>query len=325
MTLKIPSGSAIRYIILLAASVGFLSASIFLVPDLPFMALSEGNPEGLLPLLTESALPLIISACAMAVVLSIGAIDFSMGAVSAMAAAVFVHVIPFFPMLAAPVALLFALSAGLINGLLAHRLKEGKWVGTLFLMVGGRGLALSIAGSEVAVISDVWSLSGGRYWLIEWVPTAVLLFYLALYLFFFRQSRLGSLYCNTGRESSAMRHTGFHVSWIQASAFLISAFSAGVAGIVFALNSGIADSLHTGRFLAFDSLLAALVGGAGLRGGRLYPFSVALAAFLLSLVESYFRLRLYTEGFILLFKVGVVLLLFLIFYLMRRRGADGRG
>jgi ribose/xylose/arabinose/galactoside ABC-type transport system permease subunit len=146
-------------------------------------------------------------------------------------------------------------------------------VATLILMVSGRGLAQLITeGQIITVNSSPFKLIGAGYWLT--VPFSIILSLalVAVVALLVRRSALGLLIEAVGGNAEASRLAGVRSRRIIWTVYILSGVCAGVAGLMIASNTAGADGNHAGLWIELDAILAVVIGGTLLSGGR---FSIA--------------------------------------------------
>ena len=73
--------------------------------------------------------------------------------------------------------------------------------------------------------------------------------------------------------------------------YAFSGFCAGLAGLVAASNIKCADSNHAGLFLELDAILAVVVGGTSLVGGRFYLVGSIVGALFIQMLTTTMYMR----------------------------------
>jgi simple sugar transport system permease protein len=204
-------------------------------------------------------------------------IDLSVGSVMAIAGAVMAsgvaHGLPWTAALA--LALAAGLACGLWNGLLVAVMGIQPIVATLVLMVAGRGIAQLITAGQILTFDEphlMW-LGGGA---IAGLPVAVVVAFAAaaLTLLVVRRSALGLFIEAVGVNPTASRLAGVANRSVLIAVYLASGVLAAIAGVLAAVDIRAADANNAGLFLELDAILAVVLGGGSLYGGR---FSIALA------------------------------------------------
>lgn len=176
-------------------------------------------------------------------------------------------------MVAVVVALLVSLLLGVWNGFLVSALGIQPIIATLVLMLAGRGVALLITEGFITTVNSTP---------FEYISTGYLL--LLPFAFFIwvaavaavavteRRTALGVLTEAVGINPEASRLAGVRSRGIIWSAYAASAVLSGIAGIIYASNIKAADANAAGQFIELYAILAVVLGGTSLMGGK---FSIA--------------------------------------------------
>lgn len=207
-----------------------------------------------------------------------GGIDISVGAVvaisGAVAAALFAESeTPSIGLLAAIViSLLVSMLFGAWNGLLVAKIGVQPVVATLILMVAGRGIAQLITDGQILYIKYPAFFFLGSSGYILGLPFSI---YIASFVFiitmlFLKKTALGLFIESTGCNSVSSQIAGINVNKIKFLTYVFSGFCAGIAGLLIASNVKSADANNAGLFMELDAILAVVIGGTSLKGGRFY-------------------------------------------------------
>lgn len=226
-----------------------------------------GSPIDIL----NRAAPVALLAIGMTLVIATGGIDLSVGAVMAIAGATTAAMtVAGFSL---PIVLLSALGtgilAGLWNGILVAILKIQPFVATLILMVAGRGVAQLITAGQIVTFNSPdlsWFGSGSLLFL----PTPVIIAVLTLLLFWLltRKTALGMFIEVVGINIRAAKNAGVNTRIIVMLTYVLSGLCAAIAGIIVAADIRGADANNAGLWLELDAILAVVIGGGSLMGGR---------------------------------------------------------
>lgn len=226
-----------------------------------------GSPIDIL----NRAAPVALLAIGMTLVIATGGIDLSVGAVMAIAGATTAAMtVAGFSL---PIVLLSALGtgilAGLWNGILVAILKIQPFVATLILMVAGRGVAQLITSGQIVTFNSPdlsWFGSGSLLFL----PTPVIIAVLTLLLFWLltRKTALGMFIEAVGINIRAAKNAGVNTRIIVMLTYVLSGLCAAIAGIIVAADIRGADANNAGLWLELDAILAVVIGGGSLMGGR---------------------------------------------------------
>ena len=247
-----------------------------IAPSFFAIRIVEGRAFGNLIDILYRAVPTGIVALGMAVVIGTKGIDLSVGAIISICGAMIAwrihagdpHI----------VILLLALATGLLcglwNGFLVAILDIQPIIATLILMVSGRGIGLMInllyGGTDPSFESALLQgLSVGHIWL---VPTRLVLaagIFLGLWLLM-RKTALGMFTEAVGGNAAAADLAGINSRLIKYSAYLISGFCAAAAGVILTADTHTSDPVSVGMYIELDAILAVVIGGGSLNGGRIY-------------------------------------------------------
>jgi galactofuranose transport system permease protein len=271
---------------LILAADGLISPGFFTI------RIVEGRLFGNLIDILYRAMPTAVVALGMAVVIGTKGIDLSVGSVIAIVGAVITWRIhagdPHF------VVLLFALGVGVLcglwNGFLVAMLDIQPIIATLILMVSGRGIGLMInllyGGTNPSFTSPLLQgLSVGHVGLI---PTRLILgaaIFGALWLLLCRTA-LGLFLESVGGNSAAADLAGINARLIKYAAYLISGLCAAWAGVILAADTHTSDPVSIGLYIELDAILAVVIGGGSLSGGRIYLGMTLLGALVIQTLTT---------------------------------------
>ncbi|ABU75538.1 hypothetical protein ESA_00237 [Cronobacter sakazakii ATCC BAA-894] len=232
-----------------------------------------GSPIDIL----NRAAPVALLAIGMTLVIATGGIDLSVGAVMAIAGATAATLTVGGHSLAVVIlaSLGVGVLAGLWNGILVAVLKIQPFVATLILMVAGRGVAQLITSGQIVTFNSpslAWLGSGSLFFF----PTPVIIAILTLLAFwlFTRKTALGMFIEAVGINIRAAKNAGVSTRLIVMLTYMLSGLCAAIAGIIVAADIRGADANNAGLWLELDAILAVVIGGASLMGGR---FNLALS------------------------------------------------
>jgi simple sugar transport system permease protein len=176
-------------------------------------------------------------------------------------------------LVAIAVAILVSLLLGSWNGLLIAGLGIQPIIATLVLMLAGRGVALLITGGFITTVNSApFEYIATGYLFV--LPFAFLISVTAIVLIslFERRTALGMLTEAVGINPEASRLAGVRSRGIIFSAYVLSGLMAGIAGIIYSSNIRAADANAAGLFIELYAILAVVLGGTSLQGGK---FSIA--------------------------------------------------
>ena len=254
---------------------------------------STGGLAGpLITVISESARYLMI-ACGMTLVISTAGIDLSVGSVMAVAGAVAMQLLVdgtnvFVAIL---IALVFGAILGSINGALVSLVGLQPFITTLIMMLAGRGMAKVITSGQNADASAVagaeplaWIGSGSILGLPANFVIAIVLVVLVGVLV--RKTALGMMIESVGINPEASRMSGIKPKQILFIVYVISGLLAAIAGL-FATSSVMrVDVTATGQDLEMYAILAVVIGGTSLLGGKFSLVGSSLGAVIIALIRK---------------------------------------
>ncbi|MCC5974647.1 MAG: ABC transporter permease [Rubellimicrobium sp.] len=262
--------------------------------------------------------PLIVGACAGFALLA-GVVDLSIGSMVGFASALFAIQIAggMDPWIAAPLTLLACVAMGAINALAIVHFGADAIAATLGMLTALRGMTwviTGIGGASGAIFAFHPGLFGMANSRVLGLPV---LFLLAIVLSLIAagvvtKTRLGRHVQAVGGDDKAAARAGIPVARVRTFALLLSAFGAGVAGIVFVAQLGSA-ARATGFGLEFQVYAALMIGGYSiLRGGVGNPVGGMLGLLVVAGVSNIIELKAispyYTNIIVGALLLGAVLL-----------------
>jgi ribose/xylose/arabinose/galactoside ABC-type transport system permease subunit len=237
----------------------------------------------------HGAVPMLILASGLALVVMTGNIDISVGSLTFVTAALgsvlmVRHGVP--PAIAIPVIIAAGASCGALNGFIVSILKVNSFIATLGTLFALRGIALLLTRARVISMPEV--LRGLGHTRIGPVFADILIALGFVFFVYFLHARtsFGRHLVATGGEAEVAKRMGVRVLRVTFLAFLLSGLFASIGGIFSILQLG-AVTLHMGRGLEFTAIAAIVIGGISLFGGRgsIIP-GVLLGVITLAIIEN---------------------------------------
>lgn len=256
-------------------------------PQFFHLEVRDGRLYGTLVDVLKRAAPVGLLAIGMSLVIATRGIDLSVGAVMAIAGAVCATLISSgveSTVVIVAAGLTVGLAAGLVNGGMIGWLGLQPIVATLVLMVAGRGIAQLISGGRIVTFQhEGFAWLGVGSWLGLPVPVIlVALVALAMYLLT-RRTALGLFIEAVGCNPTASQYLGIHVPSVKMMAYVSAGLCSALAGIIATADIQGADANNIGLWLELDAILAVVLGGASLAGGR---FSIGLSLVGVLIIQS---------------------------------------
>jgi ribose transport system permease protein len=190
------------------------------------------------------------------------------------------------------VALLAAVVVGVLQGLLITRLKLQPFIVTLGGMLLLRGVSQTIVDGGVISMGDSPLLnlaSGGllhigRDPLIGW-PLVIFGAVAAVGAYVLHYTVLGRYIYAIGGNREAARYSGINVNRVELLTYVISAGTAGIAGVCYAAYIG-QMSQQVGVAYELYAIAAAVLGGCSLRGGEGTIFGILIGASMMRVIDN---------------------------------------
>ena len=256
------------------------------------------NPSFLAPVNLQNLARLIgiygIFSIGLGIVIITGGIDLSVGSVFALLG-VLLSIFLVEWHLPAAVAVLAVVGIttmlGLINGFLITKVKIQPFIVTLCGLLFYRGLARFIAGDETkgfGAAQGFETLQSMATGTLVGIPTpfVILIAVAALMWVVLHRSVYGRYLFAVGRNEIAARYSGINSDRIIASAYVVSGFLAGIAGVLLAFyTNSISPSSH-GNFYELYGIAAAVLGGCSLRGGEGSIIGILIGTALLQILQN---------------------------------------
>lgn len=256
--------------------------------------------------------PVAILAIGMTAVIATKGVDLSVGAVMAISGAIAaVLVINGQPaILAVALAIAVGLACGVWNGLLVTFLQIQPIIATLILMVAGRGLAQLVTEGSIVTFSDPVLIFIGTGSILGLpTPVVIMLALLGIATLAVRRTALGLLIEAVGVNRSAARFAGISARSLLLLVYGFSGFCAAIAGLIAAGDIRGADANNAGLWLELDAILAVVIGGTSLMGGRFsIPMSV-LGAMIIQAMNTGILISGFSPEFNLVVKSAVIILI----------------
>jgi simple sugar transport system permease protein len=296
----------------LAALAIILVFDAIFVPSFFRIGVQDGHLYGNLIDVVNNGAPLMLVAIGMTMVIATGGVDLSVGAVIAISAAMGAVLIN--PALGdrlitndiltknatnTPLGIIIIANllagtlCGLWNGLLVSRARIQPMVATLILMVAGRGIAQLITNGQIMTIYYTpyfWFGNGFILGLPVSVYIVALVFIVASLIV--RRTPIGLFVESVGINPKATFYAGISEKNIKLLAYAFCGFCSAIAGLILSSYVHSADGNNNGLNYELDAILAVVMGGTLMSGGRFSLFGSIIGA----LVIWTFTLSMYALG-----------------------------
>jgi len=256
---------------------------------------NNGNLVGNVIDILRQAAPIMMIAIGMSLVIATAGIDLSVGSMMAVAGAVSMEFLSGpgatgtagAAFTAVGLSLLVTAALGVVNGVLVAYVGLQPFIATLVLMLAGRGIAKVITGGQNTAASNEsyrWIANG-------YVLGIPVVFILALAIviavaWVVRRSALGLMIEAIGINPKASRMAGIKPKGLLLTAYILSGVLAGVAGVMSVGSVMTVDISRTGYQLELDAILAVVIGGASLMGGKFSLSGAFVGALLIATLDK---------------------------------------
>lgn len=247
----------------------------------------------LINILIQSA-ALSLASIGMTFIILTGGIDLSVGATVALSGCIAALVMQQLGsnglgrgLLGVVVAILVAVTIGLINGIMIGFLKASPFIVTIAVMSISRGLTLTLSDASRVLVENSFfnSISSAR--IFNKLPI-ILLFVVLMYvcmIFILRKTLFGRKTYAIGDNPIASKAAGVNVSLQTCMVYVFSGIFIGLAAIII---TGRASSAQpwAGVGMEFDVITAVVLGGTSLMGGRGNLGGTVLGVALISIIST---------------------------------------
>ncbi|MFN2135589.1 MAG: ABC transporter permease [Candidatus Promineifilaceae bacterium] len=280
--------------------------NLFFTPGFYDIEVKDGHLSGFLIDILNRGSMLMLMAIGMTMVIATGGVDLSVGAVVAISAATATVLIN--PALANQLisseeliqdvtrtplwlcivaALAVSTLCGLWNGLLVSRARIQPMVATLVLMVAGRGIAQLITnGQIITVYYSPYFFIGNGYLL--GIPFSLFITAIVLVLVWLlaRGTAFGLFVESVGINARSSFFSGINEQNVKLIVYTICGFCAGVAGLIYSSNVKSADANNAGWGAELDAILAVVIGGTLMTGGRFSLLASVIGALVIQSIST---------------------------------------
>jgi simple sugar transport system permease protein len=279
------------------------------IPNFFSIQIRDGDLYGRVIDIMRKASTVMVLALGMTLVIATGGIDLSVGAVMAIAASVAAIMMnPVIIGLELPpdlmkfmndpnftysplweviiVTLFVAIICGVWNGVLVAHMKIQPMVGTLILCIAGRGIAQLITnGVRIQIFYKPYAFIG-QGWVI--LPFSL---YLAIILFVLiwmltRKTAIGMFIESVGINPKASFYSGINEKNIKMLVYIICGLCAGIAGLIASSNIKTSDANNIGLMIELDAILAVVIGGTSMSGGRFSLLASMIGALVIQAITT---------------------------------------
>ncbi|GIN71391.1 sugar ABC transporter permease [Bacillus sp. J14TS2] len=256
----------------LAALLLLLLLNLIIEPRFFTIQIKNGHLFGSLIDILNRVMPLMIISIGMTLVIAKEGIDISVGSVLAISGALAAALLENHSVwLAIGAALFIGLVCGLWNGILVSVFEIQPMIATLILLVVGRGIAQLITGGQILTINnEIYSYIGtGFLWGLPFsIYIGVVIFLIMMFLK--KRTAMGLFLESIGNNMVASKFAGIQPKRIILLVYTLCGLCAAIAGIIVSANVSSADANNAGLWIELDAILAVVIGGTSMRGGRYF-------------------------------------------------------
>ena len=274
---------------------------LIVIPGFFKLEMKEGHLYGSFIDVLRNSVPIIILSLGMTLVIATGGIDISVGAIMAIACSTACILMnpsiigvslsqdisklvsdptysyaPLWIVILVP--LVVASICGLWNGLLVTYGKIQPMVATLILMIAGRGIAQLITNAiKIIIFNDTYAYIGNG-WILLPFSLYIAAFIFALAWLITRKTSIGLFIESVGANSRSSFFAGINEKRVKLFAYIFCGFCAGVAALIVSSSIRTSDANQIGLYLELDAILAVIIGGTQMSGGRFSFLSSVIGA-----------------------------------------------
>lgn len=223
----------------------------------------------------------------MTVVIAVRGIDLSVGSMQALTCCLAAVAVNAFGMVGGiVVGLGVGAVLGLVNGLVVTRLGVPGFITTLSTLSVYRGFALIVtAGAPIIIASTAFKAVATQSVIGIPVPLVVAVVIGVGFWVLLERMRFGKYVVAVGDNPEAAVETGINTKRIIMQAYFLSGLCAGTGGVLLASQLGVVNaSVSSG--LELQAIAIVVLGGTSMAGGRPRLVGTAIAALLLSMINS---------------------------------------
>ncbi len=213
--------------------------------------------------------------------------------------------------LAAVLAILCSVAAGVVNAFVVTRLKVNSFIATLATgtMIGGVSLKIAEGGTVIGANPHFSSLGLAH---LAGIPIDIIVLVVAFIAggIILARTTFGQHVYAVGGNLEASRLAGIPVDRTQSATFLISGLLTGIAGVIAASKVGVGQA-DAGTTLTLDAIAVVVVGGVSILGGQGAMWRVAIGLLILATLNNLFaslawstQLQEVTKGVVIIIALG---------------------
>ena len=293
----------------LLALVIILLLDAMFIPGFFSVQVRDGDLYGRVIDIARNASTVMVLAIGMTLVIATGGIDLSVGAVMAIAASVAAIMMnPVIVGLELPpdlmkfindpnftysplwevilVTLFVAIICGVWNGVLVAYMRIQAMVATLILMIAGRGIAqLLTNGVRIQIFYQPYAFIG-QGWVLFPFSLYIVVFLFIITWLLTRRTAIGMFIESVGINAKASFYSGINEKRIKMLVYTFCGLCAGIAGLIASSNIKTSDANNIGYTIELDAILAVVIGGTSMAGGRFSLLASLIGALVIQAITT---------------------------------------
>jgi ribose transport system permease protein len=243
--------------------------------------------SGGVTIVASSTAPILLVALGQAMVLNIGSIDLSNASITVLGAILLAMTLSSIGTVAPLIVLVAVTLFGALNGLIVAYTQVPSFALTLGTFGIFQSAALVVSNATTVYVSENGDMIAALYQSgIAGLPMTFIIGVVVAVLAwaFLRFTRAGLAMTAIGKNESGAIFSGIRTRVLKVTAFALSGFMAGIAGITIIAQAGSASPMGLGSDLLLPGIAAAIVGGTSISGGVTNPINVVFGSLTVALV-----------------------------------------
>jgi simple sugar transport system permease protein len=269
--------------------------NLLFTPNFFRIEIKDGHLYGNVIDIIKNAAPFMLLALGMTLVIATKGIDISVGSIVAISAGVSAMLlggdlggVPKYPIwFAMAMAVLVSTIAGMWNGILVSRIGMQPIIATLILSVAGRGIAMVTTNAMIVwLYIKPFAIWGQGY--LFGLPVSI---YVVAGMFILaglitRRTAIGLFIEAVGINPTAARFAGINARNILFWVYAFSGLCAGISGLIVCSTVMSADGNNAGLGYELSAILAVVLGGTSLNGGKFYLMGSVVGALIVQTLTT---------------------------------------
>ena len=180
-------------------------------------------------------------------------------------------------------------------------------------MVAGRGLAMLFTGGYVLNYDHpTYESLGVGDWFGVPVPIFLAVGTFLLIWLVTTRTPLGLLIQSTGGNETASRYSGTNTKVVKIIVYVMIGLCSGLAGIIFTADVQSADAAFIGLWIELEAILAVVIGGTAMTGGRYSLAGTVVGALIIQTLITTLLTRAVPVQYTLIFQASVVVIVLIL-------------